>query len=258
MLGCLSTALFFLEPNPLQGNKLDFLIILFSTVWVIYTADHVIDGYRFKGKSGILRYDFNFLYIKIILPICAGITVFAISLILKNKNTTFVTNGLWIAPIIPIYFFLKFKGKLKPLVKMAIISVVVSSVMVSLYNSPTIFYDFLTLERLIIALMVFLNLLVLEHFEYHEEHKQMQPETVDLYLNIAKRVFIWIVIMLILATYQNIASWPFTVSLFLAALFIRIILNYQTLFGRNRRYRYWADFSFLLMWPLLKLFQLFA
>lgn len=109
------------------------------------------------------------------------------------------------------------------------------------------------------ALLVFLNQLVLEHFEYHEEHKELQPDSSDLYISLAKRFFIWLTIVLSIAFILSILllpnAWPFVASLFLIGLFLRMILQYPNRFSQNRMYRFWADFIFVFMWPLLKFFQ---
>lgn len=256
MLGCFSCAVFFLEPNPFEGDKPDFLLLLTLLIAVIYTADHIIDGYKLKGNSGILRYDFNYEYRKLLIPLCIFLGGIIIWLIYKNKDSTFVKNGLWLSPFLPFYFILKLRGKFSPIVKMLFISLIVSAVVVSLYNSTTIFSDFLSMERITMALMVFLNQLVLEHFEFHEEHPELQPSAQDLYQSLASRIFIWIILMLILITFFNPFSWPYTLAMFVISLFLRLILKYQIWFNTNRKYRYWADFSFILMWPLLKLFLL--
>lgn len=256
VLGCFSCAVFFLEPNPFKGDKPDFLILLGLIIAVIYTVDHIIDGYKLKGNSGVLRYDFNYRYRKILIPTCIFLSGIVVWLIYKNKDSLFIQNGLLLGPFLPIYFFLKLKGKFTPLVKMLVISILVSAVVVSLYNSTSIFSDFLSMERLTMALLAFSNQLVLEHFEFHEENKELQPSSQDLYFGLAKRVFIWITIVLIITTFINRFSWPYTLSIFFTSLFLRLILRYEKWFIKNRRYRYWADFSFILMWPLLKLFLL--
>ena len=79
VLGCLSCSLFFLEPNPFAGNKNDFLLILMSIVWSIYTADHILDGYKSRGQSGILRYDYHYTYRRSLSLILVSVAVFALA-----------------------------------------------------------------------------------------------------------------------------------------------------------------------------------
>ena len=249
----MSCAIFFLEPSPFKGAKIDFLFTLGLITWVIYTVDHSVDGFKLKGYSGVLRYDFNYKYRVVLIPVCVFFSIIIGWLIFKNKDALFVKNGLLLMPALPIYFFLKFKQKLSPVLKMVIISVIVSAVVVSLYRSEHIFYDVFSMERLAMTLIAFLNQLVLEHFEFHEEHKELQPPSTNFYFILASRVFIWMLIILILSTVLNLDAWPYTISIFLISLFLRSILNYGSWFSKNRRYRYWADFSFVLMWPLLRL-----
>lgn len=253
MLACLSCSVFFLEPNPFIYEKLVYLQILAGAVWVIYTTDHIIDGYILKGKSGILRYDLHYKYRYCFISLCSLISVGVLWMIYKNRDTLFFQNGLWLIPVIPVYFILKISGKLKPLIKMIIISLIISTVIVSLYNSQSIISDFFTFERLLMALLVFLNQLVLEHFEFHEDKKVRHQGSEDLYSNLARQIFIWVTVLLIISTALNLNAWPFTFSMFIMALFLRAILHYQNRFRENRLYRYWADFCFVLIWPLFKL-----
>ena len=140
-----------------------------------------MDGYNHHGKSGIFRYDFNYKYRKFIIPLGAFILIFDSWLSYKNQSALFVNNGLWLTPVIAIYFFLKNKNKIKPLAKMIIVAMVVSAVIVSLYNSTSFLGDFLSYERIIITLIVLLNQLVLEHFEFLEEEKSNQPLEINYY-----------------------------------------------------------------------------
>jgi len=213
-----------------------------------------VDGYRSKGKSGILRYDFNYRYRAVLIPLCLILFSFSLWLIYKNRDEQFIENGIWLGPLLPIYFLLKLTGKFTPLVKMLVISIIVSAVVVSLYSSENIFSDFFGYERLIMMLLGMLNQLVLEHFEYHEEHKALHPASEDMYESIAKRIFIWMTLVLVIVLVLNPFAWMIVLSLFITSLFLRLIIAYQDAFKSNRLYRYWADFSFILMWPLLKLF----
>lgn len=95
----------FLEPNPFEGTKTDFILILVSAVWLIYTADHIMDGYKTKGQSGIFRYDYHYKYRWVLVPICVCLSAIIIWLILKNQSALFVTNGLWLIPLLVVYYF---------------------------------------------------------------------------------------------------------------------------------------------------------
>lgn len=254
MLGCLSCAIFFIEPNPFEDDKIDFLIILTGIVWVIYTIDHMADGYTKRGHTGILRYDFNYRHRAVLIPMCMLVSLVAVWLIFKNKDSMFVSNGIWLVPVIPLYFFFKLRGKFSPIAKMFVISVIFSTVVVSLYQSYQLLIDFLTFERLIVLMMAMLNQVVLEHFEFHEDKSSQQPDSDHQFSGMGKRIFLWIMLMLVFTTVLNPHSWPVSISIFLVSLFMRLILTYQHWFKANRRYRFWADFSLILLWPLFRFF----
>ncbi len=245
--------MFFLEPNSLSGNKLDYLILLCCAVWVIYTFDHILDGKKHNGQSGILRYDQNFNSHRTLIPICCLVSAYALWLVYINRSTVFVNNGLMLLPVLSIYFFLKFNNKLKSILKMVIVSIIVSTVIVNLYYSD--FYALLKLEWIIMALLVLLNQLLLNYFESAKSIENIENPINENYLHLAKRIFIWIVLVLMAATFLNTDSWPFTLSLLSVALFLRVILYYEKWFSLKDRFRFWADFSFVLLWPVLKIFH---
>ena len=246
--------MFFLEPHPFEGDKPAYILLLSLIVLLIYTGDHIADGYKAKGNSGVLRYDFNYRHRNILIPMSILIMVAVCWMIYKYRDSRFIHNGVWIGPFLLIYFYFKMTGKLKPILKMIIISIIVTAVVVSLYNSDSVIADLFTIESLSMALLAFLNQLVLEHFEFHEEHKDLQPVAEDLYFSLAKRVFVWQTIILVFGFLLNYSSWPYVLTIFLVSLFLRLILLFQGWFTERRRYRYWADFTFILMWPLLHLF----
>jgi hypothetical protein len=254
VFGVVSCALCFLEPQPFVEDKPDFLILLGLSTWIIYTADHILDGFKQKGISGIFRYDFNYRYRWALVGIGLIFSGLIAWLVYLNLEANFVFRGFWLTPILVLYFILKFKGVFSPIAKMLIISVVVSTVVVSFYPEQSIFVKLFGYEQLAIILIAFLNQLVLEHFESHEEHKANQPSISGMYETLSKKVFIWLIVLLGIITFLNIYAWPYTLAMFFTGFLIRYILAKPLWFSKDRRYRYFADFALVLIWPLLKSF----
>jgi len=252
VLGAISFALFFLEAYPLSNQKTLFLSLLSIAVFLIYTLDHLADGWKSKGKSGIHRYDFHFNNRKALLLICVLLLCISGYLIYTNIEIVFIQKGLYLIPLLGVYFLLKLRGYLKGLTKMLMISAIVSYVVVSLYTDGGFFTDFLSMERILMTLIAFMNQLVLEKFEFHENEPVTESDLGTFYELMIKRVGIWIGIFLTISTFLNTSSWRYTLSLLIITIMLWYISN-TVWFKTDRRYRFFADFTLVLIWPILKL-----
>ena len=254
MLACLSSAVFFIGSDSFSKQKIDFLIILGLVTWLVYTGDHIFDGYKSKGLSGEPRHDINYKQRKLLAPLAALFLTIIVWLAWRNRHTQFILNGVILLPVMITYIVLKVKNVMKPLTKMALVSVIVSAALVSMYNSSQFIIDLLTLERTSFALLIFLNQLVLEHFEFKKEPTTQAEEYKPEFDRLAYRIFFWISFILVLSTVLNRASWPFTLPLEIVAILLILILKYNHWFAQYRRYRFWADIVFVLLWPLSEIF----
>lgn len=255
-MGGVSTALFFLEPNPFESDKLIFLLIVGLSMWVIYTIDHLFDGLKSKGQSGVFRYDFLYRYRIFFWTSSFLITAFILWLIAQNIDKLFISNGFYITPVLALYFILKMRKKLNPFLKMGIVAFVVAMVMVLIYQEESLFTGLFQFDFLMMVLLVFFNQLVLETFEIQsgdfENNTFNNPET---YKQLASRVFIWLCVLLGISLVLNPFAWPNILTLLLVGIALKCILRYETTFKRNELYRFWADFVFVLIWPVYTLFM---
>ncbi|NUM32309.1 MAG: hypothetical protein HUU47_08295 [Bacteroidetes bacterium] len=249
MLGCASCTLIFLEPNPFTIKKIIFTALLSIAVWIIYATDHLVDSFVFKGKSGILRHDFHYRYRYFFITVILFLAILEVWVAIKLKNELFVKNAFYLSMIMPVYFVLKFLKFLNSIIKMLFVSAVFSAAVVLLFNSKNLFFDFFSFEVLAMMLLALLNQLVLEHFE-NRDIKYAQ----NYFSVIAFKVFLWLSVVLILISILNLYAIPYTLSVFMSALSIFNILKREEFFTKNLLYRFWADFSLVLIFPLLKLF----
>lgn len=249
MLGCASCTLIFLEPNPFTEKKMIFTALLSVAVWLIYTCDHLIDGFMYKGKSGILRYDFHYRFRYFFIALIVVLTAAEAFAAFKLKEELFIRNAIYLAMVMPVYFVLKFLRFLNSIIKMLFVSAVFSVAVVLLFNSKNMFTGFFSFEVLAMLLLALLNQLVLEHFENTDEKYDKRYFSV-----IALRVFIWLSVVLILISILNFYAIPYTLSVFMSAFIIFNILRNEVFYGKKMYYRFWADFSLVLIFPMLKLF----
>jgi hypothetical protein len=248
LAACVSCVFFFLDPNPFTQVKLQFCFIVGGSVWCIYTLDHILDGLKTKGTSGIFRHDFCYKWRFILIPFTAALFGLIIWVVYRAQNELFIRQGLWLSPVIPIYFYLKHTYKLKPITKMLIISGIVATVLVNLFYEN--FYDILKLDWLLMFLLIFLNQLILKYYECNDTEEKLG------FKDLANRMFIWTVVLVCITTPFNLAAWPQTLAMLCVAILLKVILSQTHWFKTHLLYRIFADFSFVLLWPLLKLFQL--
>jgi len=82
-------------------------LILASTVWIIYTIDHLLDG--LKGKDGqpvIFRHRYHFKHKKVLLVILTGLSVFTLVTGLLFLDKDIVIAGLILFAIIFSFFLI--------------------------------------------------------------------------------------------------------------------------------------------------------
>lgn len=226
-------------------------------VGLIYTADHFLDGWKHKGKSGIYRYDFHYKYRRSVAWGMLILSVLLLGLTIRYHSQPFVVNGIWSGLFVVLYFILNHYFRLNPLFRMLSVAVIVSYVVVSLFTGEGFWGNLLGMERLIFTLLVFQNQLVLKHFDAKILSPEMDPEGIRFYARLVKRIFIWVLLFAILSTWLNPIAWPFTLTLTLIATGLFGMTYRPAWFEIGERYRFYADLVFVCMWPLLELLQWF-
>lgn len=248
-----SASLFFLHSIPFGFEKNSFLILLVLIMWVIYSVDHLDDGHKTRGNSGIDRYDFHFIHRKGIIGACILFGAIILWLIYANRTADFVKYGYYFVPIMCLYFILKFKKNLHGLIKMFIISIIASAVTVSLYFGKEVLTEILSMERILMLLLAMSNQLVLEHYEQNEGPEADIQNDKMLYLKTLSKVFIWLIIFSVISVFLNPISIQYIIPVLLVGLFQYSIPKFPRFFKNNGLYRFWADSSFIFLWPLLEL-----
>ena len=255
VLAVVSCALFFLEPIPGGHAVTDYVILTGLSIWMIYTLDHLIDGYLHKHEE-IYLYNFHYKGRFIFPVVLILIAVVMFCLVYRNWGSRFVYNGLWLSIMLPVYFLMKFNLMFRPLVKMAFISVIMSTSLVSLFFDDNILTGFLSPERIVMTLLVFNNQLVQYGTECDKNGKDRPREGPASYQHLAVQSCFWILIILIFSTFFNIYSWPFTSTLALITIFLFLNMRGKLPPIFRNYSRFWADFIFAMAWPVLKLLLL--
>ncbi len=82
------------------------LIALGLTVWIIYTADHLLDARKSKQTAATERHRFHQRYFKMLMAIMILAVLLDASQIYFIRSIVFVA-GLWLSFFVTIYFFIQ-------------------------------------------------------------------------------------------------------------------------------------------------------
>ena len=79
-------------------------VILAISVWVMYTADHILDAWRGKKTSTILRHQFHYTHRYMIIPVWIILALSSVFLSLFVLENEIIFLGMALSLCIMIYF----------------------------------------------------------------------------------------------------------------------------------------------------------
>ena len=239
--------------------------VLALAVWIIYTADHLIDSQNLKGNAFSERRYFYYKHfcLFLIIEIILIILTVSVSFLFLNKNIIYFGAGLGI--FVAIYLLMiQIKGSEKTLwlQKELIVALVYT---LGIWGGPILhFTNKIALPDVMIIISFFLivwaDILIIAQFEIKNDQ---QDGFTSLPIIIGKKMSTWLIIILLLASvfillflffFQSANFMIFFVGiiLFTMSLTLLISLKYEDSLKKNERYRILAESVFFL--PALMLF----
>lgn len=97
-VGYLATRILNVDTNP------TWWIVLPMAVWVVYTLDHLVDGYKNSTTSIIDRHSFHYQNRKFIIFLVMVVSLITIVLSVIFLDTTIIFGGIGLAVLIGMYF----------------------------------------------------------------------------------------------------------------------------------------------------------
>jgi 4-hydroxybenzoate polyprenyltransferase len=85
-----------------------FWITLVSTVWIIYTADHILDGIRTREKFVSETYQFHYRYKNLLILVCSTVAVITSLIVFFFLEKGIVIFGLCTLVLVMVYFLLNY------------------------------------------------------------------------------------------------------------------------------------------------------
>lgn len=264
VLGSVSTSYFFSQ--LFHANlPLSFYWLLASTIWIIYSLDHVLDGLKKREESVSVRHYIHYKYRKILVPTIAAISVFNAVLAYMFLPKRILISGLGMAALVVLYFvIIHFFKRLKiNWLKEFFVSMLVCWGMVVL---PGVAGDmtFSPSSVAIVLCMVainFSNLLLFSYFDYDED---VENGLTSAAVQWGKDFTQSVILHSLGIGFMCLIGWTFliqspvklAVSVALLIMFNVLLVMYiqEERFAEKGRYRFWGDVIFLvpgLVWWLL-------
>lgn len=261
--GSLSTSYFFSQLYS-GSLSLSFYWLLGSTVWIIYSLDHILDGIKLKENAISIRHYIHYKYRNVMIPGLIALTVFNALVAYFFLPEKMLKAGLILGLGVVVYFVIihLLKRHLQ-WGKELFVSVVVCVGMVVLPGlSGDFSFDLASIT--IVLCMVFINFTNLILFSYFDYDADMEnglqsaatawgkERTKSLALHTMATAFF----LYLIWTFMVVSPVKLTTSVIFLLMFNVLLIMYvqEERFAQDERYRFWGDFIFLipgLVWYFL-------
>lgn len=246
-IGAVITALFF-SKQLLAPVRVYGIVALGLTVWVIYTADRLMDVRNLIKPASSERHRFHQKHYK---PLCVAIVivVLIVCVLMIFIRPSVLIGGLILAPVIMIYLLLQ---KMLPVKEFTVAVLYTLGVLLPAWPEHWQLVEHATGLITQLFLIALTNLLLFAWFECDADSKMEQA---SLATRLGKKTVSTLLIILFVigislsfvVIIYNPISWFFLLMwLMLVSLFI-----FHTHFEQHEQYRLWGDAIFFL--PLIGL-----
>jgi 4-hydroxybenzoate polyprenyltransferase len=259
--GAVAGSLFAAEIIGVEMN-FSFYLILFLATLVVYSTDHLLDGFRKKGKtaSNVHRLFYNYRYPVIILTLF--IAVLSLRLAFYTQERIIIEYGFLIAGVIIVYFLINtYYQKVERVIFVKELWIGLIYVF-AVIGGPVLILDS-GLEPVNIMLFSSYGLLVLSnvftysYFECERDKEDQEKTLATIYgRTICRRIIIFclatasILLLTALIIYPGEKLLNYLVIFFII-LIISIIQLFENYFKRTGNYGLVADFAFLIPFIIL-------
>lgn len=240
------------EPNPI------WWLILPLAAWSFYTLDHLIDGYKSKGKTEIYRHHFHFKYRKILLTlsILFGLTSLFLSLLYLDRQI--ILLGLLMGCFVLAYLLSLFFWGNKKLLLLQKELVIAFVYVFGIWLAPLVWSAQVpaTSTIFIICIVIFLAWaegIMASYFDYNNDLKDGHSSFTVLFGKQYTRRF-QIVLHILVFLIIKVTAFFITTNLQFSALMILAFMNlilllimlFPSWFQKNENYRIIGESVFLL------------
>ena len=232
-------------------------LILALSVWLMYTADHILDALRGKTTSTIVRHQFHYAHRRIIIPIWIIVALSSILLCLIKLENEIIFLGLALGLCIMIYFaVIYFNRESRPyfLQKELFIAIVYIT---GIWLAPMVWNSGLP-SNIIMTIVVNLVLLgwvegiIISWFEFEEDTADNHVSFTVLFGR--KNTLSFTILLLLIVLFLSVGGLMLATSLIIRTAFViellmvlslAIIVLFPHKFEQHQLYRYMGEITFL-------------
>ncbi|CAN5148346.1 hypothetical protein BH23BAC1_BH23BAC1_01870 [soil metagenome] len=243
---------------------LSSIIGLAVCVWLIYTADHLIDAYQIKHRANTKRHFFHQKFFSA-LSLCFVVILFCgiINVWFLPRSTQLWGCIISLIAILYLIFIAGLKislGNVKEIFIAAIYTITIF--MVPLSSDPGSWHPLILVVFLQLFLLAFLNLLIFSLLDKSSDQTDDHRSLVRMMgAELSHRIICFSLILLFFSFFLALSFleadpiFQYTEIIYLAmALVLFCIYWKRSKFSKNENYRLWGDLVFL--FPLILIFVL--
>ena len=218
-----------------------FWICLASAVWLIYTADHLLDGLKNKEKSGNPRYRFHYRHRKVIIAVMVAVALCSAYIAIRSLPHEIILFGSGLGLFSLLYLALNWISiayRIKYLGKEFIIAIIYVA---GVWGGPLVMAGGVPASASLVAMAIYLlmaivNLLTLSCSDSGQDQEEGQPSFTVYYGKAF--TYRWIYILSLGSMMLSIiALFIFEDKLYKATFAILLVMSLlQALIIYNQRY----------------------
>ena len=223
-------------------------VALGLTVWIIYTADHLLDAKKVKSVASSERHRFHQQYFKLLL--ITMIVAVVIDLIMVSyMRKSLLHYGLVLSVVVALYLVIS--KYLKMLKEIFIASIYTVGVMLpALADREHLMDQWHVLFMFNFFLIAVANLLIFSWFDVKTDQADGHPSFVTFYGRQKTKTIVYGIFaaFLALSVYLVFGTYDIMPVAILALMMLTLILilRYNEIFSQQDRFRYAGDFVFFL------------
>ncbi len=231
--------------------KFQAFMCLSLTVWLIYTADHLLDAKKLNGNASTQRHRFHQRYFNTIL-LCALIVLLGICTLLFIIHEPILYLGIRLGVLVVLYFILiRRLGFFKEMIGAALYCMGVMLPVIAFSN----FYFLISWPSILLFITALINLIL---FSWFDSEKDKDDDQVSIVTSIGKKGALIVLYFLfliqpifILTTYRQGLSVEMVFTFFAMYIILIFIFINARWFASHDRFRLFGDAVFFI--PLVYL-----
>ncbi|MFN7706325.1 MAG: UbiA family prenyltransferase [Chryseotalea sp.] len=214
-----------------------YIVALSISTWIIYTADHLYDGFKVKDSALTLRHQFHYQHRKILIFVLIGLGLLLIGMISHMQIEVILFGLMLLVLILLSFFFLKYVSWLKEtLIAVGFtIGVAISFVNIELLRENEFKFSFVQL-----ALTALINLIAFSFYDYNRDQKMGFHSFATIFGTKKTINFIGGLLTIQLLTFYFLVS-IFSIWLFCLSLVFTLMVYFEPNCLKNENHRLLGD-----------------